>query len=290
MGTRSHTPKRTGLGIGFWSICAVVVLLVLTMAAAVVILAEGANVAEEQPDPAVVDVLPADFPTNRFARLGLRRSPSIVKVTIDLEGATETYLVYPADRPFGDTPPVAAPFMINGDDVIEIERLRAISIQPDECETSCSVTLRLSDPQGVHIFSDGVMAIDEREAKRVPTEKVLSIPLEKPIENGARPLLEICIDGINTDKGTAVARSITLQRRRSDQVTNGQISPVQSRPWPLHRIASNQCQAEFTQPIEHWGGADLQKPALEVTMNVVHWGEAEVDMDAVVAKVTIVDG
>lgn len=270
-----------------WGLAAVV--LVAVAVAGILFISQRSEIGGEPvDDQAVLDALPVDFSPATVWRVQRRRSPSIMKLTIELTNATQTYVVYP-EYPFaGDTPPVEQPFILDGGTATDIGRLEPISIQPDSCDPSCTVVLRLGDAHDVHIFSDGEMVVTEREAERVPTQHVVGAELDEPIEPLEDATIKVCVSGIDVDDGGGLGRSITLQRRRSDQVGISQVSLEQSAPWPLHRPGSRgNCQAEFSLAVEHWGGDKAGQMFEAVVLNVVHWGESAVAMDSVEVEVTV---
>ncbi len=241
-------------------------------------------------DPEVMAVLPSDFDPETIWRVGRMRSPSIMKLTIELTGATETYVIYPAyPAAPSDTPPVEQPFILDGDTATDIERMTPISIQPDACDESCTVVVRLGDARDVHVVSDGAMQVVEREAARVPSQHVVNAALNEPVDLLDDVMIEVCISGLGPTGVDGLGRSITLQRRRSDQVGLRQVTLEQSTPWPLHRSGSRPgCQAEFTLGIEHWGAVKPDQPFDSVAVNVVHWGEADVELGELEVEAVVV--
>ena len=241
-------------------------------------------------DPEVMAVLPSDFSPETIWRVGRMRSPSIMKLTIELTGATETYVIYPAyPAGPGDTPPVEQPFILDGGIATDVERMAPISIQPDSCDESCTVVVRLGDAHDVHVVSNGVMQVVEREAARVPSQHVVNVALNEPVELLEDVRIEVCIAGLGVTGADGLGRSITLQRRRSDQVGLRQVTLEQSTPWPLHRSGSRPgCQVEFTLGIEHRGAVKPDQPFDSVAVNVVHWGESSVELSELEVEAFVV--
>lgn len=247
-------------------------------------------------DPVVADLLPPEVPTDTVERLWRRRAtPDIIELDVRVDGATSLFLVYP---PLFSEPMGGRSTMSDVDSVLAyttggslaVERGVPMNILPSDCGASCAMQIRLVDARDVHFFSDGSLDLAETPILRVPTEIVLAMPIDPPIERDSHMQVDVCVDGFDVSgEQDGLGRFVTLQRRRPDQVGPAQLSLWYGRGESLHERASSLCQVEFRIGAQTWGSK--KEPVLydEIVVNVVHWGEIELDdFSSVTATAVIV--